>query len=344
MNGESSRLITLTYCMHRESFLNSLLPPHCFRFNPAYLHDKRNNFSSSLFVDTKTMPELYELVEKYQVEVLWSDGDWDASAEYWKSKEFLAWVATNSSVKDTIVWNDRWGKETRCTHGSYWNCKDRYMPNSTMGHYFESCMTLDKHSWGANRRSSAKDYLTTQELLNTLVQSISRNGNLLINVGPSADGTINPIMVDRLLEMGKWLNVNGEAVYGSRSWSVCSEDDDDIHYTRSVDRDGGDVLYAFLTQWKPIVTLHCPKATASTTVRMLGLKTKLQPSIVVDSTLNNGGSSEAQGLTIKLPALTPDIIPCSHVWVLAIEGVENLGPGSPDENVASPTEVKRKLK
>ena len=128
------------------------------------------------------MPELYELVEKYQVEVIWSDGDWEASPEYWKSKEFLAWLATNSSVKDTVVWNDRWGKGTSCKHGSYVNCRDRYLPNATSHRYFEAAMTLDKDSWGANRRSSAVDYLTTKELLVTLVKTISRNGNLLINV------------------------------------------------------------------------------------------------------------------------------------------------------------------
>ncbi len=96
---------------------------------------------------------------------------------------------------------------------------DQDQPNATMDHYFEACMTLDKYSWGANRKSSAKDYLTMKELLLTLVQTISRNGNLLINVGPNADGTINPLMVDRLLGMGEWLSVNGEAVYSTRSWS-----------------------------------------------------------------------------------------------------------------------------
>ena len=171
----------------QERFLSRAVPhpihdSYLRRFNPLYLQDKHNNFSSSLFVDTKTMPELYELVEKYQVEVIWSDGDWEASPEYWKSKEFLAWLATNSSVKDTVVWNDRWGKGTSCKHGSYVNCRDRYLPNATSHRYFEAAMTLDKDSWGANRRSSAVDYLTTKELLVTLVKTISRNGNLLINV------------------------------------------------------------------------------------------------------------------------------------------------------------------
>ncbi len=266
------------------------------------------------------MSELYQLVEKYKIEIVWSDGDWEASPDYWKSKEFLAWLATNSSVKETVVWNDRWGKGTRCKHGSFFNCADRFMPNTTMKHYFESCMTLDKKSWGANRRSSAMDYLTTKELLFAMVQTISRNGNFLINVGPSADGTINPIMVERLIEMGKWLSVNGEAVYESRSWASCFEADEAIYYTRSVGRASGDTLYVFLTEWKSKVTLSCPEPTSSTTVRMLGLKEE----IPFQSLLNRPKSTNKSTMSIELPLLTPDIVPCQHIWVLAIEGVSNL--------------------
>jgi alpha-L-fucosidase len=58
------------------------------------------------------MPELYHLVETYKPDVFWSEGHWMTNSEYWKSKEFLAWIATNSSVQDTSsVWNDRWGKD-----------------------------------------------------------------------------------------------------------------------------------------------------------------------------------------------------------------------------------------
>ena len=137
-------------------------------------------------------------------------------------------------------------------------------------------------------------------------------------------------MVDRLLEMGKWLLVNGEGVYNSRSWNDCTEDDETILYTRSVgQRKGGDVsdgradiLYVFLTEWKTKVTLSCPTPTASTRVRMLGLPQQgsiEEPKVVV-------GAEKGQSITIQLPALTPDIIPCDHIWVLAIEGLENLQP------------------
>ena len=192
-----------------------------------------------------------------------------------------------------------------------------------MEHYFESCITLDKHSWGANRRSSAPDYLTSKELLYVLVQTISRNGNFLLNVGPSADGTINPIMVERLLQMGDWLLVNGDAVFNTRSWTSCAEDDDTIFYTRSIGQVDGDVLYVFLTDWKKTVHLTCPEPTPSTRVRMLGVQGVMD--FATSSDFSAEMISEKWTISITLPLLTPDIVPCEHVWVLAIEGVGNLG-------------------
>lgn len=300
------------------------------------MRDKKNNFTSTGFVDSKVLPELYDLVNKYEVEVLWSDGDWEAHSDYWKSTEFLAWLATNSSVKDTVVWNDRWGTDTRCKHGSFWNCNDRYMPDGAMSHYFENCMTLDKTSWGANRKSSASDYLTTKELLDTMVQTISRNGNLLVNVGPSADGTISPIMVDRLQEMGRWLSVNGESVYRTRHWSVCSQEHDgNVYYTRSVSNQGVEILYAFITKWKNVLTLQCPQPTDHTKARMLGLNETEHPIQITVS--HRGGSTRnseisASTLIVNLPPLTPDVIPCQSVWVVALTGIDNLGAFSKSQS------------
>jgi alpha-L-fucosidase len=93
-------------------------------FNPLYQLDRANNFTTQHFVDSKTLPELYDLVEKYAPEILWSDGDWEAPSQYWKALEFLHWYATNSSVASSGVWNDRWGHEILCQHGSFLTCAE----------------------------------------------------------------------------------------------------------------------------------------------------------------------------------------------------------------------------
>ena len=70
------------------------------------------------------MAGLYELVNAYKPELIWSDGD-AGSVEYWGSTKFLAWLYNESPVKDKVVVNDRWGTGTSCKHGGYFNCADR---------------------------------------------------------------------------------------------------------------------------------------------------------------------------------------------------------------------------
>lgn len=81
-------------------------------------------------------------------------------------------------------------------------------------------MTLDRKSWGFRRNAVLSDYLTPLELLTVLAETVSCGGNLLINIGPSKEGIINPIFEERLTQLGDWLKINGEAIYESKIWSV----------------------------------------------------------------------------------------------------------------------------
>ena len=80
-------------------------------------------------------------------------------------------------------------------------------------------MTVDNKAWAFRRDAQLSDFLTTDQLVATLVETVSCGGNLLMNVGPNADGVITPIFEERLRSMGHWLKINGEAVYGSRPWT-----------------------------------------------------------------------------------------------------------------------------
>ncbi|XP_012256891.2 alpha-L-fucosidase [Athalia rosae] len=216
-------------------------------FNPMYLHDKENNYETDMFATQKIFPELLELVEQYQPEVVWSDGDWDASDEYWKSKEFLAWLYNDSPVKDTVVVNDRWGSNMPCHHGGFYTCTDRYNPGVLQPHKWENCMTIDKKSWGFRRNAPLADYLTLKELVKELVVTVSCGGNLLMNVGPTKDGIISPIYEERLRGLGAWLATNGEAIYSSRPWTVQNDTiTGDVWYTQSADKQK---VYATLLSW-----------------------------------------------------------------------------------------------
>ncbi|KAH1001873.1 hypothetical protein HUJ04_005832 [Dendroctonus ponderosae] len=216
-------------------------------FNPIYLADKRRNFTTQKFVDNKVLLEMKELVSNYKPWVIWSDGDWEADDTYWRSTDFLAWFGlyNESPVKDQVVVNDRWGRGTTCIHGDFINCHDRYNPGKLQRKKWENAMTLDRESWGFRRNADLSDYLTPHQLLTVLAQTISCGGNLLINLGPTKEGTIAPIFQDRLTQLGAWLRINGEAIYNSRPWIVQNDTvNPQVWYTS-----GNNAVYAIDLEW-----------------------------------------------------------------------------------------------
>nr|CAD7591051.1 unnamed protein product [Timema genevievae] len=216
-------------------------------YNPLYLQDQANNWTTQDFVNQKTLPELYEIVNAYKPEVIFSDGEWTASSDYFRSKEFLAWLYNESPVKDTVAVNDRWGNDAKCQHGGYFNCDDRLNPGTLMVHKWENAMTIDKSSWGFRRNARLSNILTIEELLNNFVKAVSCNGNMLMNVGPTKEGVIAPIYEERLRQMGTWLDINGEAIYSTRYWSVQNDaNNKDVWYTRSKDNSA---VYAISLIW-----------------------------------------------------------------------------------------------
>uniref|UniRef100_A0AAG5DAL2 Putative alpha-L-fucosidase n=1 Tax=Anopheles atroparvus TaxID=41427 RepID=A0AAG5DAL2_ANOAO len=187
-------------------------------FNRLYTQDKLHAFMKRDYVDGKVWPELKELINTYRPEVLWSDGDWEAPDGYWKAKEFFTWLYNESPVRNTIVTNDRWGMGTLCLHGDFHTCSDRYNPGVLQKHKWENALTLDKQSWGHRVNARLEDFMTTAELIAEIATTVSCGGNILINVGPTKAGTIDPIFAERLVHMGLWLKVNGEAIYKTRPW------------------------------------------------------------------------------------------------------------------------------
>lgn len=180
-------------------------------FNPLWLTDKNR------YIDEVMTPEFKDLVTRYKPSIIFSDGEWDLSDTVWKSPELLAWLFNESPVKEEVVVNDRWGKNTRGkNHGSTYSTSE-YGSGMEPGVVWEESQGIGL-SYGYNRMESLKNYKTSNHLILLLVDIVSRGGNLLLDIGPTGDGRIPVIMQQRLADMGNWLKKNGEAIYGTVPW------------------------------------------------------------------------------------------------------------------------------
>lgn len=284
-------------------------------FNPLYLQDKANSFKTQDFVSRKTMPELYEIVNDYKPDVIWSDGSAGPDT-YWNSTNFLAWLYNESPVKDTVVTNDRWGDNCLCKHGGYYTCADRYNPGRLIKHKWENCMSIDKYSWGYRRNSKLSYFLTIEEIVKTLAETVSCGGNMLMNIGPTHDGRIIPVFEERLRQIGSWLAVNGDAIYKSIPWKYQNDTvTGDVWYTAKKSTSGNGLsAYAIVLSWPTKNTLYlgAPITTTQTTVSLLGYNNPIQ--------WQKGASG---GITLQIPPIPPNKMPCDWGWVFKMEMLAN---------------------
>ena len=265
-------------------------------YNPLYKSDVNR------YVDEHMLPQLKDLVERYKPDIIWPDGEWDHPSSVWRSTEFLAWLFNESPAPKDVVVNDRWGKETRNRHGGFATPEYGGIPEGKLiqeGH-FEECQGMGK-SFGYNRNEDALCYRPATELLHLLIDNVSRGGNLLLDIGPTADGRIPDIMQQRLLDMGDWLKVNGEAIYGAEPWTDAPKMED----VRFTSKNGA--VYAICLKWPgPELEIKKPEAMQGVKVTLLGHDKKLDV------------TEKEKKLVIQTPVLDIDHMPCRHAYVFKI--------------------------
>lgn len=269
--------------------------------NPLYAKETIGRWATEM-----NLPQMKELVTRYSPDILWTDGEWDYSDEALHSTDFLAWLYNESPVKDRIVVNDRWGNKTRGEHGGHYTTEyDLVHTGSALDtqfvHPWEECRGIGG-SFGFNRFETTEHYMTSAQCVETLVEKVSRGGNLLLNIGPQANGLIPVIMQERLLDMGTWLGINGEAIYGTTAWRNRPKNMRETHIYFSKKPDA---LFAICARW-PQTPLVISPISKVDSVTLLG------SSIPISYTCADGK------LTIQMPAVNPGTLPCAFAWTFKL--------------------------
>ncbi|TKG88138.1 alpha-L-fucosidase [Puteibacter caeruleilacunae] len=197
--------------------------------------------------------QLEELSKQFKPELYWFDGDWEQSAEAWKAKEL------SEKLRE---WNKGIILNSRIRgYGDYATPEQGLPVTKPSSNWWELCMTMND-SWGYQHNDH--NYKTPNQIIRMLVDCISLGGNLLLDIGPKADGTIPEEQVNILKELGRWTNKHSEAIYGSRA-GIPREH----FYGPTALNKKGDILYLFLP--------HKPNGP----IMIKGLKNKINRAWVV---------------------------------------------------------------
>ncbi len=176
---------------------------------PNHLRDKKRYENDPVrwnrFVEFN-LGQITEISKKYNPDLVWFDGDWEQSAEQWKAKEIRELLLNHNSG---VIINSRLQG-----YGDYATPEQGVPITPPKSKWWELCMTMND-SWGFQHND--RDYKSSYQIINILVDCISMGGNLLLDIGPTADGTIPSEQVNILKELGRWTNKHKDAIFGTRA-------------------------------------------------------------------------------------------------------------------------------
>ncbi len=147
--------------------------------------------------------QLSEIMQNYQPDLIWFDGDWEHSAEEWDAMGIRRKLL---NYNPNLIINGR-----LMGYGDYETPEQNFPVTRPKFKWWELCMTTN-NNWGYQQ--SDTHWKTPYEVISIFVDAVSNGGNLLLDIGPKADGTIPKEQVEILTELGKWNRKNGEAIFG----------------------------------------------------------------------------------------------------------------------------------
>ena len=239
--------------------------------------------SMSEYIDSVAVPQVRELLSNYgNVAILWWDTPVDMTDEYAEKLQALLKlqpnIITNNRLKRPNFPGDTQTPEQKIPTRDEMKGKD-----------WETCMTMNG-TWGY--KSYDHNWKSSKTLIRNLIDIASKGGNYLLNIGPKADGTFPKASVERLKDIGKWMNVNSEAIYSTKASPL-----DSLPWGRCTMKADGEntILYLFVFDWPANRELLVP-----------GLKNKIISSKLLMNNESLNSDINSNGVDIKLPTVLPD--------------------------------------
>ena len=258
-------------------------------FYPNYNGSGKANPNFPQYIENYMKPQLKELLSNYgDIGILWFDGEWIIDYNSDMGKEVYQYVR---ELQPNIIINNRVdkgrsGMEGLNKEGNFagdYGTPEQEIPDTGIpGLDWESCMTMN-HTWGW--KADDKDWKSSETLIHNLIDIVSKGGNYLLNVGPTPEGLIPNPSIERLNNMGKWLKLNGESIYGAKASPFAKP-----HWGRFTSKPGK--VYAHIFNWpnnnKLVISSDVGKVSSAYLLADLQ-KTSLNTKILKD------------GISIQLP-------------------------------------------
>lgn len=206
--------------------------------------------------------QLRELIQKYDPEILWFDGNW---MSWWTHEDALSMYRYTRTLKPSIITNNRVGTKQIMT-GDY-GTPEQSVPAEGFDYAWESCMTLNG-TWGYKYYDT--NWKSADTVITNLVDIASKGGNYLLNIGPDAEGNIPEAASEIFREVGEWTSAYGDSIYGAGN-TCYKELPSNVKATTKEGK-----VYLHLLDYKGGSTLTIPKLTNEIhSVKVMGTDTEV---------------------------------------------------------------------